>query len=58
LTEEQIVGLYLGKNRSMKLFDLPSSIPAKAELYQKVTNHDLAQVRATWALPMTQVHRV
>ena len=49
LTKEQVADLYLGKNRSFKPLDLPSSAPAKAEFYQKVTQHDLAQVKATWA---------
>lgn len=49
LTKEQVSDLYLGKNRSFKPVDLPNSAPVKAEFYQKVTQHDLAQVKATWA---------
>ena len=49
LTKEQVTDLYLGKNRSLKPVDLPSSAPTKAEFYQKVTEHDLAQIKATWA---------
>jgi ABC-type phosphate transport system substrate-binding protein len=49
LTKEQVADLFLGKNQGMKLLDLPNSAPVKAEFYQKVSGHDLSQVKATWA---------
>jgi hypothetical protein len=49
LTKEQVADLFLGKNQGMKLLDLPSSAPAKAAFYEKVSGHDLSQVKATWA---------
>jgi ABC-type phosphate transport system substrate-binding protein len=49
LTKEQIADLFLGKNQGMKLLDQPNSAPVKAVFYQKVSGHDLSQVKATWA---------
>ncbi len=49
LTKEQVADLFLGKNQGMKLLDLPNSAPVKAAFYQKVSGHDLSQVKATWA---------
>jgi ABC-type phosphate transport system substrate-binding protein len=49
LTKEQVADLFLGKNQGMKLLDQPNSAPVKAVFYQKVSGHDLSQVKATWA---------
>ena len=49
LTKEEVADLFLGKNQGMKLLDLPNSAPVKAAFYQKVSGHDLSQVKATWA---------
>jgi uncharacterized cupredoxin-like copper-binding protein len=49
LTKEEVADLFLGKNQGMKLLDLPNSAPVKAVFYQKVSGHDLSQVKATWA---------
>ena len=49
LTKEQVADFFLGKSQGMKLLDLPSSAPVKAVFYQKVSGHDLSQVKATWA---------
>lgn len=49
LTKEQVADLFLGKNQGMKLLDQPNSAPVKAIFYQKVSGHDLSQVKATWA---------
>ncbi len=49
LTKEQIADLFLGKNQGMKPLDQPNSAPVKAIFYQKVSGHDLSQVKATWA---------
>jgi ABC-type phosphate transport system substrate-binding protein len=49
LTKEQVSDLYLGKTQGAKLVDQPSSAPVKATFYQKVSGHDLSQVKATWS---------
>jgi ABC-type phosphate transport system substrate-binding protein len=49
LSKEQVSDLYLGKMKIYKPLDLPGSTPVKAEFYQKVTGHDLSQVKATWS---------
>ena len=49
LTKEQIADLFLGKSRGMNLLDQPNSTPVKATFYQRVSGHDLSQVKATWA---------
>ena len=49
LTKEQVCDLYLGKSQGMKLTDQPASAPIKAQFYQKVSGHDLSQVKATWS---------
>ena len=41
--------MFLGKSLGMKLLDLPNSAPIKAAFYQKVSGHDLSQVKATWS---------
>lgn len=49
MTKEQVADLFLGKSQGMKLLDQPASAPIKAEFYQKVSGHDLSQVKATWS---------
>jgi ABC-type phosphate transport system substrate-binding protein len=49
LTKDQVSDLFLGKIKIYKPLDLPNSAPAKAEFYQKVSGHDLSQVKATWS---------
>jgi ABC-type phosphate transport system substrate-binding protein len=49
LTKDQVSDLFLGKSQGMKLFDQPSSAPIKATFYEKVSGHDLSQVKATWS---------
>lgn len=49
LSKEQLADLFLGKSQGMKLFDQPNSAPIKATFYQKLTGHDLSQVKATWS---------
>jgi len=49
LTKEQVADLYLGKSQGAKLVDQPNSAPVKASFYQKVSGHDLSQVKATWS---------
>jgi ABC-type phosphate transport system substrate-binding protein len=49
MTKDQVADLFLGKSQGMKLLDLPNSAPIKAAFYQKVSGHDLSQVKATWS---------
>ena len=49
LSKEQLADLFLGKSQGMKLLDQPNSAPIKATFYQKLTGHDLSQVKATWS---------
>jgi ABC-type phosphate transport system substrate-binding protein len=49
LTKEQVADLFLGKVNIYKPLDLPNTTPVKAEFYQKVSGHDLSQVKATWS---------
>jgi hypothetical protein len=49
LTKDQVADLFLGKSQGMKLVDQPAAAPIKAEFYQKVSGHDLSQVKATWS---------
>jgi ABC-type phosphate transport system substrate-binding protein len=49
LTKDQVSDLFLGKTKIYKPLDLPGATPIKAEFYQKVTGHDLSQVKATWS---------
>ena len=49
LTKEQLADLFLGKSQGMKLVDQPSSAAIKTVFYQKLTGHDLSQVKATWS---------
>jgi ABC-type phosphate transport system substrate-binding protein len=49
LTKEQVSDLFLGKIKIYKPLDLPGSTPMKAEFYQKISGHDLSQVKATWS---------
>jgi ABC-type phosphate transport system substrate-binding protein len=49
LTKDQVSDLFLGKSQGMKLIDQPASAPIKGAFYQRVTGHDLSQVKATWS---------
>jgi ABC-type phosphate transport system substrate-binding protein len=49
LTKDQVSDLFLGKSQGMKLFDQPSAAPIKTTFYEKVSGHDLSQVKATWS---------
>ena len=49
MSKDQAANFFLGKSQGMKLLDLPNSAPAKAAFYQKVSGHDLSQVKATWS---------
>ena len=49
MSKDQAANFFLGKSQGMKLLDLPNSAPVKAAFYQKVSGHDLSQVKATWS---------
>lgn len=49
LTKEQIADVFLGKNTALKPVDQPNSAPVKSIFYQKVSGHDLSQIKATWS---------
>jgi ABC-type phosphate transport system substrate-binding protein len=49
VTRDQIADVFLGKSNALKPFDQPNSAPVKAIFYQKVSGHDLSQVKATWS---------
>jgi ABC-type phosphate transport system substrate-binding protein len=49
LTKDQIADVFLGKSNALKPFDQPNTAPIKAIFYQKVSGHDLSQVKATWS---------
>jgi ABC-type phosphate transport system substrate-binding protein len=48
MTKDQIADLFLGKSTTMKPVDQSSTSPIRAQFYEKVSGHDLAQVKATW----------
>jgi ABC-type phosphate transport system substrate-binding protein len=49
ITKDQIADVFLGKSNALKPFDQPNSAPVKAIFYQKVSGHDLSQIKATWS---------
>jgi len=49
MTKDEVSDLFLGKTQARKPLDQSSSAPIKAQFYQTVTGHDLAQIRALWS---------
>jgi hypothetical protein len=49
LTQDQVAGVYLGRNNNLKPVDLPESNPLREEFYKKATARDLAQIKAVWS---------
>ena len=49
LSKEQLADLYVGRNQSLTLLDLPESSTTRIEYYKKLTGKDPSQVKATWA---------
>lgn len=49
ISKEQIADIFLGKSTALKPLDQPNSAPVKAIFYQKVSGHDLSQIKATWS---------
>jgi ABC-type phosphate transport system substrate-binding protein len=49
LTKDQVAGIYLGRNKDLKPFDLPDANPLRAAFYKLATGRDLAQVKAAWS---------
>lgn len=48
-SKAQLEELYLGKNFDYKPLDLAEGNPLREQFYKKLTNRDLAQVKAVWA---------
>ena len=55
MTKDQVAGVYLGRNNSLKPVDLPESNSIRQDFYKKATDRDSAQVKAVWCTP--HVHR-
>lgn len=49
LNAEQVTDLYLGRNQSGSLIDLPEANPLRSEFYKKATGKEPGQVKALWA---------
>ena len=49
LTKEQVVDLYLGRNQSLTLLDLPESSATRTDYYKKLTGKDPAQIKSMWS---------
>lgn len=49
LTKEQVANLYLGRLIVLHLLDLPEGNATRDTFYKKATEHDSAQVKATWS---------
>jgi hypothetical protein len=49
LTQDQVAGIYLGRNNNLKPVDLPESNPLREEFYKKATARDPAQIKAVWS---------
>ena len=49
LTKAQIVNLYLGRAKDLKLLDLPEDSPAREVFYRKAVERDQAQMKAIWS---------
>jgi hypothetical protein len=49
LTKEQVADLYLGRNQSLTLLDLPESSATRTDYYKKLTGKDPAQIKSMWS---------
>ena len=49
LTKDEVAGVYLGRNASLKPVDLPEANTTRQVFYKKTTDRDSAQVKAVWA---------
>jgi ABC-type phosphate transport system substrate-binding protein len=49
MTADEVSQVFLGKSNSMTAFDQTEGSPTKTEFYKKVTDKELAQVKAIWA---------
>jgi len=49
LSKEQIANIYLGRSAVLRPLDLPESNATRDIFYQKVTERDPAQIKATWS---------
>jgi hypothetical protein len=49
LSKDQVVNVYIGRNKDLKPLDLPESGNERGVFYKKATDRDLAQIKAVWA---------
>jgi len=49
LSKEQVADLYLGRNQSLTLLDLPESSATRTDYYKKLTGKDPAQIKSMWS---------
>jgi hypothetical protein len=49
LGKEQLADLYLGRNQSLTLLDLPESSTTRTDYYKKLTGKDPSQIKSMWS---------
>ena len=49
LSKEQLSDLYLGRNQSLTLLDLPESSATRTDYYKKLVGKDPSQVKSMWS---------
>jgi len=49
LSKDQLVDLYVGRNQSLTLLDLPESSATRTDYYKKLTGKDPAQIKSMWS---------
>ena len=49
LSKEQLADLYLGRNQSLTLLDLPESSATRTDYYKKLVGKDPSQVKSMWS---------
>ena len=49
LSKDQLADLYLGRNQSLTLLDLPESSTTRIDYYKKLTGKDPSQIKSMWS---------
>jgi len=49
LSKEQLADLYLGRNQSLTLLDLPESSATRTDYYKRLIGKDPSQVKSMWS---------
>jgi len=49
LSKDQLADLYVGRNQSLTLLDLPESSATRTDYYKKLTGKDPAQIKSMWS---------